>query len=137
MKISKALFQRVTKSFRTSRLRWTRWITNKNSYFIFRVESKCSTKFHISSLYQCFKIFMIFLIGFKKLFKNAHWLGNICLKMTKKMKKLEKDTTMYRQRWESSNKALLTMAEEVFIFVPFIFIFILPLSSPAHHLKFI
>ncbi|XP_064897770.1 alpha-taxilin isoform X1 [Columba livia] len=34
-------------------------------------------------------------------------------KMTKKIKKLEKETTMYRSRWESSNKALLEMAEEV------------------------
>lgn len=35
------------------------------------------------------------------------------LQMTKKIKKLEKETTMYRSRWESSNKALLEMAEEV------------------------
>ncbi|XP_019515000.1 PREDICTED: alpha-taxilin isoform X1 [Hipposideros armiger] len=33
-------------------------------------------------------------------------------KMTKKIKKLEKETTVYRSRWESSNKALLEMAEE-------------------------
>jgi len=33
--------------------------------------------------------------------------------MTKKIKKLEKEATTYRQRWENSNKALLTMAEEV------------------------
>jgi fatty acid desaturase len=33
--------------------------------------------------------------------------------MAKKIKKLEKETAMYRQRWEASNKALLTMAEEV------------------------
>ncbi|XP_056154315.1 alpha-taxilin isoform X2 [Lampris incognitus] len=33
-------------------------------------------------------------------------------KMTKKIKKLEKETTMYHSRWESSNKALLEMAEE-------------------------
>ncbi|XP_077338106.1 alpha-taxilin [Lithobates pipiens] len=33
-------------------------------------------------------------------------------KMTKKIKKLEKETTMYRSRWESSNKALFVMAEE-------------------------
>lgn len=33
--------------------------------------------------------------------------------MTKKIKKLEKETTMYRSRWESSNTALLVMAEEV------------------------
>uniref|UniRef100_A0A3B3QV17 Taxilin alpha n=1 Tax=Paramormyrops kingsleyae TaxID=1676925 RepID=A0A3B3QV17_9TELE len=32
--------------------------------------------------------------------------------MTKKIKKLEKETTMYRSRWESSNRALLEMAEE-------------------------
>lgn len=35
------------------------------------------------------------------------------LQMTKKIKKLEKETAMYRSRWESSNKALLEMAEEV------------------------
>ncbi|MED6276695.1 hypothetical protein CHARACLAT_005625 [Characodon lateralis] len=34
-------------------------------------------------------------------------------KMTKKIKKLEKETAMYRSRWESSNKALLEMAGEV------------------------
>lgn len=33
--------------------------------------------------------------------------------MTKKIKKLEKETAMYRSRWESSNKTLLEMAEEV------------------------
>uniref|UniRef100_A0A674NTC5 Taxilin alpha n=1 Tax=Takifugu rubripes TaxID=31033 RepID=A0A674NTC5_TAKRU len=33
-------------------------------------------------------------------------------KMTKKIKKLEKETAMYRSRWESSNKALLEMSEE-------------------------
>ncbi|XP_072884259.1 alpha-taxilin-like [Hemitrygon akajei] len=33
-------------------------------------------------------------------------------KMTKKIKKLEKETTMYRSRWECSNKALLDMVEE-------------------------
>lgn len=35
------------------------------------------------------------------------------IQMTKKIKKLEKETAMYRSRWESSNKALLEMAEEV------------------------
>lgn len=35
--------------------------------------------------------------------------------MTKKIKKLEKETAMYQSRWESSNKALLEMAEEVII----------------------
>ena len=33
--------------------------------------------------------------------------------MTKKIKKLEKDTCMWKTRWENSNKALLDMAEEV------------------------
>ncbi|XP_034456169.1 alpha-taxilin [Hippoglossus hippoglossus] len=33
-------------------------------------------------------------------------------KMTKKIKKLEKETAMYRSRWESSNKALVEMSEE-------------------------
>jgi len=40
--------------------------------------------------------------------------NNECIfQMTKKIKKLEKEATTYRQRWENSNKALLTMAEEV------------------------
>ena len=33
--------------------------------------------------------------------------------MTKKIKKLEKETNMWRVRWENSNKSLLQMAEEV------------------------
>ncbi|XP_072036093.1 beta-taxilin-like isoform X1 [Amphiura filiformis] len=33
-------------------------------------------------------------------------------KMTKKIKKLEKETNMWRVRWENSNKSLLQMAEE-------------------------
>ncbi|XP_074643809.1 beta-taxilin-like [Tubulanus polymorphus] len=33
-------------------------------------------------------------------------------KMTKKIKKLEKDTTMWKTRWEQSNKALIDMVEE-------------------------
>lgn len=37
----------------------------------------------------------------------------LLFQMTKKIKKLEKETAMYRSRWESSNKALLEMAEEV------------------------
>lgn len=37
----------------------------------------------------------------------------LCAQMTKKIKKLEKETAMYRSRWESSNKALVEMAEEV------------------------
>lgn len=45
------------------------------------------------------------------------WMGqsyfSFLLQMTKKIKKLEKETAMYRSRWESSNKALLEMAEEV------------------------
>lgn len=40
-------------------------------------------------------------------------LVSLVLQMTKKIKKLEKETAMYRSRWESSNKALLEMAEEV------------------------
>jgi len=32
--------------------------------------------------------------------------------MAKKIKKLEKETAMYRERWENSNKALLSMAEK-------------------------
>lgn len=42
-----------------------------------------------------------------------HFLVCHVTQMTKKIKKLEKETTMYRSRWESSNKALLEMAEEV------------------------
>lgn len=41
------------------------------------------------------------------------WLFDFVIQMTKKIKKLEKETAMYRSRWESSNKALLEMAEEV------------------------
>ncbi|XP_043928721.1 gamma-taxilin-like, partial [Protopterus annectens] len=33
-------------------------------------------------------------------------------KMTKKIKKLEKETTVWRTKWENNNKALLQMAEE-------------------------
>ena len=33
--------------------------------------------------------------------------------MAKKIVKLEKETQMWRKRWENSNKALLDMAEEV------------------------
>lgn len=36
--------------------------------------------------------------------------------MTKKIKKLEKETIVWRTKWENNNKALLQMAEEV-IFV--------------------
>ena len=35
------------------------------------------------------------------------------IQMTKKIKKLEKETTMWKSRWENSNKALLEMAEDV------------------------
>lgn len=47
------------------------------------------------------------------LFWLIRCLSVTVLQMTKKIKKLEKETTMYRSRWESSNKALLEMAEEV------------------------
>ena len=33
--------------------------------------------------------------------------------MTKKIKKLEKETMVWRTKWENNNKALLQMAEEV------------------------
>lgn len=33
--------------------------------------------------------------------------------MTKKIKKLEKETIIWRTKWEKNNKALLQMAEEV------------------------
>lgn len=33
--------------------------------------------------------------------------------MTKKIKKLEKETTLWRNKWETNNQALLQMAEEV------------------------
>lgn len=35
------------------------------------------------------------------------------IQMTKKIKKLEKETGMWKSRWENSTKALLEMAEEV------------------------
>lgn len=35
--------------------------------------------------------------------------------MTKKIKKLEKETVVWRTKWENNNKALLQMAEEVSI----------------------
>lgn len=44
---------------------------------------------------------------------KQHFCFPLCAQMTKKIKKLEKETAMYRSRWESSNKALLEMAEEV------------------------
>jgi predicted nuclease with TOPRIM domain len=34
-------------------------------------------------------------------------------KMTKKIKKLEKESVMWKSRWENSTKALVEMAEEV------------------------
>lgn len=37
--------------------------------------------------------------------------------MTKKIKKLEKETIVWRTKWENNNKALLQMAEEVIISV--------------------
>ncbi len=46
-------------------------------------------------------------------FAEGDSLGVFVSQMTKKIKKLEKETAMYRSRWESSNKALLEMAEEV------------------------
>lgn len=39
--------------------------------------------------------------------------AHLCLQMTKKIKKLEKETTQWRSKWESNNQALLQMAEEV------------------------
>lgn len=33
--------------------------------------------------------------------------------MTKKIKKLERETTLWRTKWETNNQALLQMAEEV------------------------
>lgn len=33
--------------------------------------------------------------------------------MTKKIKKLEKETTLWRTKWETNNQTLLQMAEEV------------------------
>lgn len=41
--------------------------------------------------------------------------------MTKKIKKLEKETTQWRTKWESNNQALLQMAEEVTSSVPSLF----------------
>lgn len=39
--------------------------------------------------------------------------------MTKKIKKLEKETTQWRTKWESNNQALLQMAEEVTVLFVF------------------
>jgi len=51
-----------------------------------------------------------------KTLTNSHDINKIFTtfrqRMTKKIKKLEKETTMYGTRWESSSKALLDMAEE-------------------------
>lgn len=44
---------------------------------------------------------------------HAHCLSFLFLQMTKKIKKLEKETTQWRSKWESNNQALLQMAEEV------------------------
>lgn len=44
---------------------------------------------------------------------HAHCLSFVFLQMTKKIKKLEKETTQWRSKWESNNQALLQMAEEV------------------------
>ncbi len=52
--------------------------------------------------------------------------------MTKKIKKLEKETTMYRSRWESSNKALLEMAEEVIVVFASLY---LTVKALLHQLK--
>lgn len=40
-------------------------------------------------------------------------LFDLVFQMTKKIKKLEKETTQWRTKWESNNQALLQMAEEV------------------------
>lgn len=42
-----------------------------------------------------------------------------CVQMTKKIKKLEKETTQWRTKWESNNQALLQMAEEVTVLFVF------------------
>jgi len=44
---------------------------------------------------------------------SSFCINECVLQMAKKIKKLEKETAMYRQRWENSNKALVAMAEEV------------------------
>lgn len=43
----------------------------------------------------------------------THSWSFVFLQMTKKIKKLEKETTQWRSKWESNNQALLQMAEEV------------------------
>lgn len=40
-------------------------------------------------------------------------IPRIYVQMTKKIKKLEKETTQWKTKWESNNQALLQMAEEV------------------------
>ena len=51
-------------------------------------------------------------------------LWSVFTQMTKKIKKLEKETAHWRTRWENSNKALVNMAEEVMLCgKDFLFIF--------------
>ena len=47
------------------------------------------------------------------LVRAAGLLETVVAQMAKKIVKLEKETQMWRKRWENSNKALLDMAEEV------------------------
>lgn len=51
------------------------------------------------------------------LFHWQLWTVLIYHQMTKKIKKLEKETTQWRTKWESNNQALLQMAEEVFVMI--------------------
>lgn len=52
------------------------------------------------------------------------FLNSVCLQMTKKIKKLEKETTQWRTKWESNNQALLQMAEEVILLRGLCFVFL-------------
>lgn len=60
----------------------------------------------------------------------------VLFQMTKKIKKLEKETTQWRTKWESNNQALLQMAEEVeFILVYSDPLGYLPPLYNKHHLE--
>ncbi len=49
----------------------------------------------------------------KGLFFSDSFLFSDTNQMTKKIKKLEKETTLWRTKWETNNQTLLQMAEEV------------------------
>lgn len=48
---------------------------------------------------------------------------NSIFKMSKKVKKLEKEGAAWKSKWEKSNKALIEMAEDVSIYITYLKIF--------------